>query len=158
MSFRIRPYELKDLGRIAELEKECFENPWSYSAFCMEYADKNKFYFVAETEEDGDTGESGGKVIGYGGFAHVEDEAHIMNIGVAEDSRRQGVGHRILQAILDKSRELGIRAATLEVNDANAAAIALYEKTGFVLAGLRPHYYGWDKPARIYWYYFPDKG
>ncbi len=148
MSFLIRPYELKDLNPIAELEKQCFENPWSYSAFCMEYADKNKFYFVAESDE--------GKVVGYGGFAHVEDEAHIMNIAVRADSRRRGAGFAILSAILKKAEELSIRAVTLEVNDANSAAIALYEKVGFRLAGLRPHYYGWGKPARIYWYYFRD--
>ena len=146
MSFTVREYGLNDLAAIAELEKQCFENPWSYSAFCLEYADKTKHYFVAET--------ASGEVAGYGGFAHVEDEAHIMNIGVSPKYRRQGIGSAILNAILEKSRELGIRAVTLEVNDANVGAIALYEKAGFELAGLRPHYYGWEKPARIYWYYF----
>ena len=63
MNFRVRPYELNDLTAIAEIEKQCFESPWTYSAFCMEYADKNKHYFVAEADN--------GEIIGYGGFAHV---------------------------------------------------------------------------------------
>ncbi len=146
MSFIVRPYELKDLFRIAEIEKSCFEHPWSYDSFCMEYADKSKHYFVAENED--------GAIIGYGGFMHVEDEAHIMNVAVAEPFRREGAGAAIMSKMLEKARSLGIKAVTLEVDNANVAAIALYEKSGFECAGLRPHYYGWDRPARIYWYYF----
>lgn len=149
MNFSVRPYELKDLFGIAEIEKECFEHPWSYDSFCMEYADRHKHYFVAESED--------GKLMGYGGFAQVEDEAHIMNIAVSAPYRRSGAGTEIMKAILDKARSLDIVAVTLEVDNSNEAAIALYEKTGFVSAGLRPHYYGWDKPARIYWYYFDRK-
>ena len=46
--FTIEKYTLEDLHSIAEIEKECFDKPWSYESFCMEYADKNKFYFVAK--------------------------------------------------------------------------------------------------------------
>lgn len=146
MRFTVSPYGLEDLQHIAEIEKECFEHPWSYDSFCMEYADKKKHYFVAKDEC--------GEVIGYGGFAHVEDEAHIMNIAVTAKARRMGVGSAILKAVLDCAEKLGIVAITLEVDDSNAAAIAVYEKAGFKCAGLRPHYYGWDRPARIYWLRF----
>ena len=143
--FHVDYYTLNDLRSIAEIEKECFEKPWSYESFCMEYADKNKFYFVAKTPT--------GEVIGYGGYAHILDEGHIMNIAVTAKARGKGVGTAILAKIIGSARENGIEAITLEVNDNNKNAIALYEKLGFKLSGLRPHYYGWDQPARIYWLY-----
>ena len=151
MSFRIAPYELDDLHGIAEIEKECFEHPWSYDSFCMEYADKRKHYFVAKNEE--------GALMGYGGFAEVEDEAHIMNVAVRAPYRRTGVGSAIMGAMIEKAKELGLNAITLEVDDSNNGAKALYEKAGFRSVGLRPHYYGWDRPANIYWLYFnAEKG
>lgn len=144
-SFTVEKYSLEDLRGIADIEKECFEKPWSYESFCMEYADKNKFYFVAKNTE--------GKVIGYGGYAHILDEGHIMNIAVTKDYRGMGVGSAIVAKMIGSARENGIGAITLEVNDANKPAISLYEKMGFKFSGLRPHYYGWDSAARIYWLY-----
>ncbi len=141
----IEKYTLQDLRGIAEIEKECFEKPWSYESFCMEFADKNKFYFVARGND--------GKVVGYGGYAHILDEGNIMNIAVTEAWRGKGIATAILAAIIGSCRSNGITAITLEVNDSNAPAIALYEKMGFECSGLRKHYYGWDKHARIYWLY-----
>ena len=143
--FTVEKYSLEDLRGIAEIEQECFEKPWSYESFCIEYADKHKFYFVAKNEQ--------GKVIGYGGYAHILDEGHIMNIAVTESYRGKGVAKAIVARMIGSARENGISAITLEVNAANQPAIALYEKMGFVFSGLRPHYYGWGKPARIYWLY-----
>ena len=143
--FTVEKYTLEDLRGIAEIEKECFEKPWSYESFCMEYADKNKFYFVARNGE--------GKVIGYGGYAHILDEGHIMNIAVTESYRKQGVAKAIVAKMIGSARDNGINSITLEVNDANKPAIALYEKMGFEFCGLRKHYYGWEKDARIYWLY-----
>lgn len=142
--FTVEKYSLDDLHGIAEIEKECFEKPWSYESFCMEYADKHKFYFVAKCD---------GKVIGYGGYAHILDEGHIMNIAVTASHRGKGVAKAIVAKMIGSARENGIGAITLEVNDANKPAISLYEKMGFEFSGLRPHYYGWEKPARIYWLY-----
>lgn len=142
--FYIKPYEVGDLQDIAKLESECFERPWSYQSFCMEFADKSKYYFVAkDTATD--------ELVGYGGYAHIIDEGHVMNLAVKDGYRRKGIGTAILARIIGSCRSQGITAVTLEVDNSNEKAIALYEKLGFVNYGLRPHYYGWDRPARIYW-------
>lgn len=146
MEFSVRKYQLKDLHAIADLEAQCFEHPWSYDSFCMEYADPVKAYFIAEDKD--------GNLLGYGGYAHILDEAHIMNIAVVESARHQGVGSAIVDAIIKSAKDAGICAITLEVRNDNKNAIALYEKAGFEFSGLRPHYYGWDMPARIYWLKF----
>ena len=145
MSYKIEKYTLDDLHAIAEIEKECFERPWSYESFCMEYADKNKFYFVAKDTEN--------KVVGYCGYAHILDEGHVMNVAVTATHRGKGVGRALIKRMLDSAKSNGIEAITLEVDDANKPAIALYESVGFEFKGLRPHYYGWGRPARIYCLY-----
>ena len=46
---------------------------------------------------------------------------------------------------------MNARAATLEVRESNRTAIRLYERAGFELAGVRPHYYMDKENALIYW-------
>ena len=50
--------------------------------------------------------------------------------------------------------EMGAASYTLEVRASNQAAIGLYEKFGFVKAGVRPHYYeAGGEDAVIMWRY-----
>jgi ribosomal-protein-alanine N-acetyltransferase len=139
----IRPLEEKDIPYVEEIEKEAFgDRAWSASLFSDELKDASKHYLAAEKD---------GVLCGYGGFAHILDEAHIMNIAVDRACRRQRIGRQLLKALLQKAESLGIRAVTLEVSDNNTAAISLYESEGFALAGVRKDYYGKNEHARIYW-------
>ena len=65
--------------------------------------------------------------------------------------RRQGVGLALMDSLKSEMSRLGCRAATLEVRESNTAAVRLYEKAGFSLAGVRPHYYMDKENALIYW-------
>ena len=59
-----------------------------------------------------------------------------LGMGLLPAYRGQGIGHRLLQACLDKAAGKGITRVTLEVRADNAAAIRLYEKAGFVQEAL----------------------
>ena len=63
----------------------------------------------------------------------------VLLVVVAEDARRRGIGRALLAAAL--ARAPAARVAHLEVRASNAAAIALYERLGFVAVGRRPRYY-----------------
>jgi len=65
-------------------------------------------------------------------------EAEVLLVAVAPSARRRGIARRLLDAALARSRA---RVAHLEVRASNAAAIALYERAGFVAVGRRPRYY-----------------
>jgi len=69
------------------------------------------------------------------------DEAHITTFAVHPDWRRQGVGRRLIQALLVAATELGAARITLEVRVSNLAAQALYRTHGFQIAGRRERYY-----------------
>jgi len=54
---------------------------------------------------------------------------------VRSDRRRQGVGAALVEACVAWARDRGARCVVLHVFPHNAAAIALYEKHGFVARG-----------------------
>lgn len=141
----LRPLTAADILAVCRIEKEAFSEPgraWTEGMFLSELSDPSKYYFA---------GTENGAVMAYGGFAHILDEAHIMNIAVAEAYRGRGFGRQILTALIQKAAELGAAAMTLEVRVNNAPAIRLYESAGFIAAGIRPNYYGTGEHALIYW-------
>lgn len=81
----------------------------------------------------------------------VVDELHITLVAVAPKQRRQGLGCRVLQELLDHARLQGAGHATLEVAPGNTAALALYRGLGFQDAGLRRGYYRNGEDALIQW-------
>ena len=83
----------------------------------------------------------GEEVVGFAGMQQVLDEGYITNIAVAESCRRQGLGRAMLGALIDHCRESGASFLTLEVRQANAPAIALYESMGFLPEGRRKNFY-----------------
>ena len=80
-------------------------------------------------------------VFGFAGFWIVAEEAHITNIAVREQHRRQGIGELLLIALMDLAMELDAQLITLEVRASNTTAQSLYAKYGFNEVGVRHGYY-----------------
>ncbi len=76
------------------------------------------------------------------------DEAEILTLVVDPRSRRQGCGQRLLAAHLSRLSQLGVISLFLEVDEANAPALALYRRHGFVQKGIRKGYYAKADGAR----------
>lgn len=71
----------------------------------------------------------------------IEDEAHIILMAVDPVYRQRCLGTALLLGLLMDAQRRGCHYATLEVNAANNAAIALYQKFQFAVAGRRKNYY-----------------
>lgn len=121
-----------DIAAVAAMEKECFAAPWPFKAFEEELENRLAYYLLAV---------SGDVVIGYAGMWVIYDEAHITNVAVTPARRGQGVGRSMMLEAIRFAGEKGASSMTLEVRPSNAAALALYEKLGFVRAGVRRQYY-----------------
>ncbi len=80
-------------------------------------------------------------VVGFAGFWLMADEAHIINVAMRVEYRRQGIGELLLISIIDLATELNAGMITLEVRASNTAALGLYYKCGFTQVGLRHGYY-----------------
>jgi ribosomal-protein-alanine N-acetyltransferase len=133
----------RDLDDVLVVEHLSFTLPWSKRMFEDELSNPQAHYLVLELGEH---------VIGYGGFWKILDEGHITNIAVHRDFRGKSYGKKLLKALLEHARNLGIHALTLEVRVSNAAAIALYEGFGFEKAGVRKRYYADNQEdALIMW-------
>ena len=84
---------------------------------------------------------AGGQVVG---FIHVEVSRHgfgEFGMLVDRDWRGRGVGSALVQAAIGWARDQGLHKLCLEVFAHNAAAIALYRKSGFVEEGRRIRHY-----------------
>ncbi|MDR0286643.1 MAG: ribosomal protein S18-alanine N-acetyltransferase [Clostridiales bacterium] len=120
------------IDEIAALEELCFTTPWHKSSFEDELKNDLAHYFVALEN---------GRVIGYCGFWQIFDEAHITNIAVSPDFRRNGVGKALLGKMFEVWGRMGINFATLEVRVSNIGARKLYESFDFYNSGVRKGYY-----------------
>lgn len=120
------------IAQIAQLEKECFRDPWSENSIGAELSNPLSLWLVAL---DGD------KVVGYVGSQSVMGEADMMNIAVSSSYRRQGIANALITKLIEGLVQRDNHSLTLEVRASNTPAITLYEKMGFSLAGRRPNYY-----------------
>lgn len=132
MEYKILPMQARHVSGIAEIEKLCFPDPWSETSVASELDNPLSLWLVAEKD---------GTVIGYIGSQSAAGESDIMNLAVLPEGRRFGVATALISALETALLKAGNTALMLEVRDSNAAAIALYEKMGFICVGVRPNYY-----------------
>ena len=120
------------LEQIAALEQQCFSDPWSLRSITSELSNPLSLWIVAEEN---------GTVAGYVGSQSVLGEADMMNLAVAPAFRRQGVGRKLVQTLVEQLNKNGSHILILEVRASNEPAISLYNELGFVQVGRRPNYY-----------------
>ena len=136
MEIRITDAREELLPQIQQIEQQSFSVPWTDAMLRMQLQPDSHVFLTAETD---------GAVVGYVGMLYVLDEGYISNVAVRPDCRRQGVAEALLTALEARGRALMLSFLTLEVRERNAAAIALYEKRGYRIAGRRKNYY--EKPT-----------
>ena len=125
-----------DLAAVQEIERESFPTPWPPHAYRSELETNRLAHYIVARYDD--------QLVGFAGMWLMVDEAHITTFAVRRTWRRQGVGERLLLALLDLAQARGAREATLEVRPSNHPARRLYEKYGFALVGVRRRYYSDD--------------
>lgn len=69
-----------------------------------------------------------------GGAVAAPDRAELHSMWVSPSARGQGVGAALVDAVADWAAGQGAVVLEARVFDDNAAAIALYERCGFVVA------------------------
>jgi ribosomal-protein-alanine N-acetyltransferase len=118
-----------DINRLAELHAACFTlpPPWPAHEIAATLAQRGAFLLV---EEDG-------FLIG----RIVAGEAEILTLAVAPESRRKGIGSRLVGRFMSHLRVEGATRAFLEVAAGNLPAIGLYRGLGFTENGRRKGYY-----------------
>jgi ribosomal protein S18 acetylase RimI-like enzyme len=85
----------------------------------------------------------GEELVGYlilGPWVTLESAAHVAEVrglAVAPECQGDGIGARLLEAAIDRSRRESVRRLVLRVLSTNAGARRLYERHGFEVEGTR---------------------
>lgn len=133
MSVTLRGLTDDDLDDLVAMEHELFgPGAWSRQSLAEEIVGPGRWYVGAESE---------GALIGYAGLWFDGDDAQVMTVGTRPEAQGRGVGRLLLDALLDRARELRAGAMFLEVRVDNDPALALYRRAGFEQIGLRKRYY-----------------
>ena len=128
---RMRWWHIDD---VLMLEEKLFrDDRWSATTYWSELGQVDTRHYLVAL--DGDV------VRGYAGLCDYPDEAFVQTIAVAADAQGQGLGGRLLAALLDEAVRRRQSRVSLEVRADNAVAIGLYERFGFRPAGVRRGYY-----------------
>ena len=154
-TIELRPLAGDDLDQVHRLEVASSPDPWSRDLLAGELDDtrSDRRWLVALDR----LAEARPTVVGFGGVLRIVDEAHIMNLVVADSHRRRGLASRLLASLLLEVGDRGAISATLEVRAGNRAAVELYRRFGFEVAGRRPRYYPDGTDAEIMWRHRIDR-
>ncbi|HEY7290598.1 MAG TPA: ribosomal protein S18-alanine N-acetyltransferase [Vicinamibacterales bacterium] len=119
---------------VLAVEEAAFTNPWTREMYLSELQNRGvSFCYFARADD--------GRVVGFCSFWRVLDELHINNLAVLPEFRRAGIASALLTHVLKEGTKLGAQRATLEVRRSNEPARLLYERFGFLVAGVRRGYY-----------------
>ena len=124
------------IAAIAQIEQECFHDPWSENGLREELESDNNLFLAAV---EGDT------VVGYVGCQTVLDEGYITNVAVSPAHRRKGIAAKLLTELCARAEKKELAFITLEVRASNMPAITLYENAGYVPVGTRRNFYSAPK-------------
>ncbi|MCZ2828034.1 ribosomal protein S18-alanine N-acetyltransferase [Modestobacter sp. VKM Ac-2986] len=122
-----------DLREVMRMEEELFApDTWTRSMYLDELAMTDTRYYLVAVD--------GADVVGYAGLIAYPDEAHVATIGVTGARQGEGIGGRLLDALLAEA-DRRTPVVLLEVRATDEATQGLYARRGFVPIGVRPNYY-----------------
>ena len=110
----------------------------------IEYSKKNEMltrtYFQRYLSDEYSTFlvvEDNSNILGYVVFSYDEwnNSIHIDQIFVRLYKQNKGVGSKLLNAVFDRAKKIGVRIVFLETGKTNNDAMRFYEKNGFSIAG-----------------------
>jgi [ribosomal protein S18]-alanine N-acetyltransferase len=168
-SYVLRPMTVADIPQVTAIERASFPTAWPQAAYKREIEQNSLArYIVAveceETPAGPDTASAPspswlsrlkrlfvqesappppaeGRIVGFLGLWYMVDEGHIVTVASHPELRRRGIGELLVAEALDLARERGTGTVTLECRISNTGAQALYDKYGFIRAGIRKRYY-----------------
>lgn len=135
MNAKVRPVEARDVGAVVALVKSTLEEfgltfgdgaatDAQLQDLPRSYADAGGAFWVAEL---------GGSIVGTAGVFPVEPGVfELRKMYLSPASRGHGVGQALFDACLAFVRAKGARRVVLDTTEKMTAAIAFYERNGFV--------------------------
>lgn len=122
----------RDMEEVLKIERGSFEFPWTEEEFLCCLRQRNCIGTVAELDH---------QIVGFMIYELHQSMLRILNFAVAPEMRRKGVGHQMVQRLIDKLSQQRRREIVLEVRETNLDAQLFFSSSGFrALSVLRNHY------------------
>ncbi|MFZ1181186.1 MAG: ribosomal protein S18-alanine N-acetyltransferase [Herbaspirillum sp.] len=131
--------QMADLDELMLIEDRVHAHPWTRGSF----QDALRSGYQALTMRD-----AAGRLLAYFLMMKAMDEAHLLNLSVAEEVQGEGFGHLLLCHAVDLARRRQMKIMLLEVRVSNLRALHVYRCHGFVEIGRRKNYYPVDQHTR----------
>jgi len=146
----IRRLSYADLPQVIAVERRAFATPWSLAMFVLELSKPSGICLAAwRRGSDEEVGEE--RLVGYLVCSRYDTVWHVMNVSVDPTDRRAGIATALLDSLVERIDDPDA-PFTLEVRVSNVPAIRLYERLGFLTAGVRRRYYADNQEdALIMW-------
>ncbi|HAT72915.1 MAG TPA: hypothetical protein DCS63_08885 [Elusimicrobia bacterium] len=129
----IRRARKEDYPYFAAIEVEHPGYPaWGVKGFEAEENNRNAVTLTAEEE---------GRPAGFINFWILRPQVQLNTLAVGRDFLRRGAASALIGKMLEYAAKNLCLEIDLEVNEHNAAAIALYAARGFAVVGKRPKFY-----------------
>lgn len=130
--YRIRSAVPADAAGLEGIERRSFSDPWTEASFREALTSPWTFGLIAD---------SGRGPAGYLIAREVAGTGEVLNLAVAPEFRRRGIGGALLQAGIATLRRRKADEVFLEVRESNISAQTLYLGYGFRPVGQRAAYY-----------------
>lgn len=130
----LRPMRSTDVDRVLNVERQIYAHPWTQGNFRDSLQAGYSCWVM----------ECAGSLAGYGVLMVGVKEAHLLNLSVAAEFQRRGLGRRLLDHFVELARGYEAGQIFLEVRSSNDAARALYVDAGFHTLSVRRGYYPGD--------------
>ena len=137
MTFAIREIQPRDNARLAAIIRQTLTEfganrpgfAWAdpeLDRLFEAYRDDGRVYYVVTQQQ---------AIVGGAGIApflcEYPDLCELQKMYLLPEQRGQGIGKALIDQLLETAQTIGYRGCYLETFDAMAAAIRLYEKSGF---------------------------
>lgn len=128
---QFRTMQHGDLDAVMAIEPHIYPYPWTRGNFSDSLSSGYSAWVLVRNEQ----------IIAYSLMMLVLDEAHLLNLSVAKDYQKQGLGRLLLEYMVEIAKSNQMANMFLEVRPSNISAIALYENMGFNEMAIRRAYY-----------------
>ena len=127
----LREMCLADVDKVMYIEQSVHVHPWTRGNFTDSLSSDS----ICQVYEDGLN------LLGYVVLMPAVDEIQLLNISIAREHQRKGLGRKLLDMAIKLAHDMRMCRMLLEVRPSNVAALVLYRGAGFREIGLRRGYY-----------------
>lgn len=117
---------------LSDLEFEIFGTNWQPEIILQKIIQNEFIYWIHTTNS---------KINAYVAVQVIDDELHIIGIGVKEEFRNKNIARELMDTLLQFFLNKDYVCIRLEVRETNIAAINLYKSYLFQEYGVRENYY-----------------